>query len=168
MSVSSAFVLPRWIVIWFLVTIPIMLWDSLFILFRPASLPGGSLDWVWWGYRYYIAVDTRYGNINDTLVIAFTWGNLIEMALSLLVCFYHKQRRPESVLWAFAVAWITLTKTFLYLGCEWASGRASTGQASLLQFLGLYLLLNGLWLLVPGLIAWKTGQQLLQNATHRD
>lgn len=158
--VSTLSPLPRWILVWFLVTIPIMLWDGLFILCRPASLPGGALDWIWGAYRPYLAVDLRYANPQNTLVVAFAWANLLEMLLSIVVCIRHVQHRSDAWLWAFTVALITLTKTFLYFGSEWTSGRANTGHAQLLSFLGLYVLLNGVWLFVPSLIVWKTGQQM--------
>ncbi len=39
--------IPLWIKLWLLVSLPVVVWDATFILFRPQSLPGGELHHIW-------------------------------------------------------------------------------------------------------------------------
>lgn len=49
-------------VLWLTVSIPLVLWDSLYILLRPHTMAGGVLQWpIWKPYEIYAAIDHVYG-----------------------------------------------------------------------------------------------------------
>lgn len=49
-------------VFWLSVSIPLVLWDSLYILLRPHTMKGGALQWpIWKPYEIYAAIDHVYG-----------------------------------------------------------------------------------------------------------
>ncbi|KAH8708561.1 hypothetical protein GQ44DRAFT_627735 [Phaeosphaeriaceae sp. PMI808] len=48
-------------VLWIFVSIPLVFWDSLYILLRPHTFPGGVLQWpLWKPYEIYAAIDKVY------------------------------------------------------------------------------------------------------------
>ena len=48
--------------IWLLVSLPLVAWDTGYVLLRPYSMPGGSLHWPLWApYKLYGEVDYIYG-----------------------------------------------------------------------------------------------------------
>jgi hypothetical protein len=47
---------------WLAISIPLVLWDSLYILLRPHTMAGGALQWpIWKPYEIYAAIDHLYG-----------------------------------------------------------------------------------------------------------
>lgn len=50
-------------ILWISVSIPLVLWDSLYILLRPHTMAGGALQWpIWKPYEIYAAIDHVYGS----------------------------------------------------------------------------------------------------------
>jgi hypothetical protein len=48
-------------VLWLCVSIPLVVWDSLYILLRPHTFEGGALQWpIWKPYEIYAAIDKVY------------------------------------------------------------------------------------------------------------
>jgi hypothetical protein len=48
-------------VLWIFVSIPLVFWDSLYILLRPHTFEGGALQWpIWKPYEIYAAIDKVY------------------------------------------------------------------------------------------------------------
>jgi hypothetical protein len=48
-------------VLWICVSIPLVFWDSLYILLRPHTFEGGALQWpIWKPYEIYAAIDKVY------------------------------------------------------------------------------------------------------------
>ncbi|KAL4871513.1 hypothetical protein BDV12DRAFT_23503 [Aspergillus spectabilis] len=72
------------VTLWLLVSIPLILWDSGYVLFRPHSMPGGKWHSFWSGYAWYGTVDYIYGwpayNAQNGFTAAQTVMNLIETA----------------------------------------------------------------------------------------
>lgn len=151
--------IPRWALVWFAVTAAIVTWDVGFVLLRPASLPGGSMHWLWVPYDLYLTVDRRYAEIGDDFVVAQSWMNLVEVGLALLVLRFRA--RPVGLLLAFAVALMTTAKTTLFGLTELASGCASIGHAPLWKQILLFWMLNGIWVVVPASIVVVTGRRIL-------
>ena len=49
-------------ILWLTVSLPLVLWDSLYILLRPHTMAGGFLQWpIWKPYEIYAAIDYVYG-----------------------------------------------------------------------------------------------------------
>lgn len=47
--------------LWLVFSIPLVIWDTGYVLLRPHSMPGGALHKVWAPYALYGAVDYIYG-----------------------------------------------------------------------------------------------------------
>ena len=49
-------------VAWLLVSLPLVIWDTIYVLFRPHTMPGGSMNWpIYTPYDLYGTVDYVYG-----------------------------------------------------------------------------------------------------------
>ncbi|KAF1829012.1 hypothetical protein BDW02DRAFT_190666 [Decorospora gaudefroyi] len=49
-------------ILWLTVSIPLVLWDTLYILLRPHTMEGGAIHWpIWQPYEIYAAIDHVYG-----------------------------------------------------------------------------------------------------------
>lgn len=71
------------VIIWLIVSVPLVLWDTGFVLLRPHSLPGGKLHApIWTPYALYCAVDYVYGafNARNGFAAAQSVLNLVETA----------------------------------------------------------------------------------------
>jgi hypothetical protein len=73
------------VTIWLIVSIPLVLWDVMFVLLRPHSMPGGKLHSpIWTPYALYITVDYIYGwpafNARNGFTAAQSVLNLVETA----------------------------------------------------------------------------------------
>ncbi|OAG11950.1 uncharacterized protein CC84DRAFT_1182761 [Paraphaeosphaeria sporulosa] len=71
---------------WIAVSIPLVIWDSLYILLRPHTMAGGFLQWPFWKpYEIYAAIDYVYGQPGWDLKDGFGGGqgavNVIETIL---------------------------------------------------------------------------------------
>jgi hypothetical protein len=132
----------RILVVWLLLSLPLILWDTLYVLFRPHTMPGGKFHSpIWTPYALYGTIDYMYGWPAWNARIGFTAAqgslNAIEFAMDvfyLWVVFANgKVRRGEkkdvrwfvweekkvegaglAVLVVFAAAVMTLSKTVLY------------------------------------------------------
>lgn len=73
-------------IVWLAITVPLVLWDTGYILLRPYSMPGGSLHSpIWTPYALYGAVDYMYGwpayNSRDGFPSGQGMMNLIECTM---------------------------------------------------------------------------------------
>jgi hypothetical protein len=72
------------ITLWLLISCPLVLWDTGYVLTRPHSMPGGKWHRFWSGYRWYAGVDYIYGwpayNANNGFTAAQGVLNLAETA----------------------------------------------------------------------------------------
>jgi hypothetical protein len=116
--------------IWLLVSLPLVLWDTGYVLGRPHTLPGGA--WhapLWMPYELYGRVDLIYSPAAYARGEGFTGAqgllNVVETALYLVYAamVYGKsaggvggRRGGLAALVGFAAAVMTLSKTVLY--CE--------------------------------------------------
>jgi hypothetical protein len=67
---------------WLLISLPLQIWDTLYILLRPHTMAGGALQWPFWKpYEIYVQVDRVYGNVNDPWGGAQGAMNAIETVL---------------------------------------------------------------------------------------
>lgn len=67
---------PVWISLWFGISSIIVLWDAAYCFYRPRSLSGGDLSWIWWPYdkMNYGTADYMYGWFAFDLKDGFTNG----------------------------------------------------------------------------------------------
>jgi hypothetical protein len=73
-------------VVWLFISLPLVAWDTGYVLLRPLSMPGGSLHWpIWVPYDLYGTVDYIYGwkafNDKNGFTAAQSFLNVIETIL---------------------------------------------------------------------------------------
>jgi len=152
--------IPSWGVWWFRIASLIVIWDASFVLLRPRSMEGGDLSFVFAPYKKYITVDLGYGIIDDGFVNGQAVLNIPEVLLSLYST--TAADKPHGVFWAFTAAILTLAKTVLYMAVEWGHNFAYVRHNDLFTLVTLFIIPNGLWIVIPLCIAWNTGKQILR------
>ncbi|KAF3040705.1 hypothetical protein E8E12_006297 [Didymella heteroderae] len=89
-------------ILWLVVSLPLVLWDSLYILLRPHTMAGGALQWpLWKPYEIYAAIDYVYGwpgwESNDGFGGAQGALNAVETVLYglyVMIIYYHSVPAP--------------------------------------------------------------------------
>ena len=158
--VPASATFPKWIAVWLLLSSLICTWDAAFVLLRPWSFD----QLAWHPYKEYVQVDHLYGNLQDTFVYSQSLLNIVEVVINLCSLFllFSRHYRPASVL-AMTVCVMTGAKTVLYLTMEVVSGLEATGHNDAVTFAVLYILPNGVWILVP-FLCWLSLFKILSVA----
>ncbi|QYS98567.1 hypothetical protein H0G86_005745 [Trichoderma simmonsii] len=119
---------------WLAISLPLVIWDTGYVLLRPLSMPGGSLHWpIWAPYKLYGEVDHIYGfkafNAGNGFTSAQGFLNAVETLLYLwyfAAWFFSGKRSSAGIkvlsgragaratLIGFSAAIMTLSKTVLY------------------------------------------------------
>lgn len=84
-------------ILWLAISLPLVLWDTLYILLRPHTMAGGALQWpIWKPYEIYASIDYVYGwpgwDSNDGFGGAQGALNAVETVLYglyVMVIYYH-------------------------------------------------------------------------------
>lgn len=120
--------------LWMGVSLPLVAWDTGYVLLRPRSMPGGNLHWpLWVPYDLYGTIDHMYGFKQWSAGNGFTSAqgslNLIETAMYLAYLWlWYSRAQPGpgsrrvlagraggvALLLGFSAAVMTLSKTVLY------------------------------------------------------
>lgn len=135
--------------LWMAISLPLVAWDTGYVLLRPHSMPGGSLHWpLWVPYELYGNIDHMYGfkqwNLHNGFTAAQSVMNLVESLLYAaylgLWYFYAETGAPGTrkavrgrpgalaVLLGFSGAVMTVSKTALYCERFQAVGRLTEGS----------------------------------------
>ncbi|CAO3645427.1 unnamed protein product [Cunninghamella blakesleeana] len=161
---------PTWIQLWFLISSLVVYWDASYCLLRPLSMENGSLNYLFRPYNLYAKVDYVYGipalEANDGFTSAQAFLNVIESTMNLFYLYLLRQQKYDINkvhLIGFLSASLTLYKTVLYWLNEYYSGFKHIGHNDLNSILILWIIPNGLWLLVPSLITFTLGKQIWNN-----
>lgn len=130
-----------WTTAWLAVSLPLVIWDTFYVLGRPHTMEGGWMHYPLWApYKLYGEVDHVYGWKHYNSGSGFTSAqgalNAIETVMYLYyayVFFVKAQKTSVSgrqasgaVLTAFSAAVMTLSKTLLYCKFEKLQPRAQT------------------------------------------
>lgn len=136
----------RLTLLWLCISIPLVAWDTVYMLLRPLTMEGGSLHWpLWVPYKLYGEVDHVYGwksyNAKNGFSGAQSFLNLIESGM---YCWYlwlvwrmgkvagdgsrvvMGRQGAEALLVGFSAAVMTLSKTVLYCKSVPPCGHSST------------------------------------------
>ncbi|OTA66518.1 hypothetical protein K449DRAFT_390954 [Hypoxylon sp. EC38] len=172
--------------LWFAVSLPLVIWDSGYVLLRPLTMEGGSLHWpLYTPYKLYGEIDHVYGwkafHANNGFTAAQGSLNVVETAMYLVYLWIYfssganvKGRatrvlsgRPAAVavLTAFSAAVMTLSKTVLYWLNEYFSGFDNIGHNSLQDLVLLWIIPNGLWLIFPTYLIYVMGSEIVEGLT---
>ncbi|CAF9909102.1 hypothetical protein IMSHALPRED_007605 [Imshaugia aleurites] len=166
--------------LWLLVSLPIVCWDTAYVLLRPHSMPNGSLHApVFTPYALYGKVDYIYGEKAYREHNGFTSAqaslNVAETAgyvAYLWVVWKYGEGEKRAVgggwggvacLVAFALSVMTVSKTVLYWSNEYFSGFENIGHNDPLSLLFLWIIPNGLWLLFPSYMIYEFGRDILHG-----
>ncbi|KAL9972012.1 hypothetical protein ACROYT_G018244 [Oculina patagonica] len=157
--------LPSWVAVWLCITTTTVTIDSLFILLRPHTLPGGKWNYLFQPYNLYIQVDPIYKDTNDAFGIGQTLMNLVEVFINIITVIMHVRGKSSlAVLLAFMVSVMTLAKTVLYmLICTpLCGGQHFVNYPDLKKLILAFILPNSFWILVPFLCVVATGRIMLE------
>ncbi|KAI0809254.1 hypothetical protein BC629DRAFT_1483704 [Irpex lacteus] len=157
-----------WISLWFAVTIPVIFWDAGYCFFRPRSMVGGDLHWIWSPYALYQEIDYVYGlrayQNGEGFTNAQSALNIFENFLNIEYLYLaHVSGNPVATLVGFASAVMTLSKTALYWAQEYYCGGCSVGHNDFKTLLVYWIIPNGLWLLVPSFIVVRLGGDIADS-----
>lgn len=149
--VSKTHHLPVWIVVWFYITAVICTWDASFIMCRPYSMPGQSMAWIWYFYKYYVTVDQRYSDIGDAYVYAQSLLNYAEVVLNIIAIVMHYRQSKHTIPTAFMVNVMTMWKTVLYflMFSDLCTGSEYRRGNTLFQEVFIMVIPNIVWIFVP-------------------
>ncbi|KUI65715.1 hypothetical protein VM1G_00067 [Cytospora mali] len=171
--------------LWLTVSLPLVIWDTGYVLGRPATMPGGwAHSPLYTPYELYGEVDHMYGfkqyNLGNGFTAAQGTLNVVEtvMYLVYLAIWYRaagtlgaresasRRRiagRPAAlaVLVGFSAAVMTLSKTALYWLNEYYSGFDNVGHNKPWDLLLLWIVPNGAWLLVPSYMVYQFGSEII-------
>ncbi|KAK3681781.1 hypothetical protein B0T22DRAFT_301476 [Podospora appendiculata] len=169
--------------LWLAVSLPLVAWDTGYVLLRPLSMPGGSLHWpLWVPYELYGRVDHGYGFKQWNAGNGFTGAqgalNLVETVLYLVYLGLWWAGRKDgnlsaqgvggrrgalAVTVAFSAAVMTVSKTVLYWLNEYFSGFDNIGHNSPLDLLFLWIIPNGAWLVFPSYMIYSLGSEIVDG-----
>lgn len=143
--------LSNWVLVWFYLTAAICTWDATFIMLRPYTLPGGSLAWFWYLYKYYVTVDQRYQDTGDAYVFAQSLLNYAEVILNIMCIIMHYRLSRHTATTAFMVSVMTMWKTVLYflMFSEFCTGGIYRRGNTAFQELFLMVIPNIIWIIAP-------------------
>ncbi|KAM5429303.1 hypothetical protein McanMca71_007735 [Microsporum canis] len=88
--------------LWLMISLPVVIWDTGYVLLRPYSMPGGVYHHFWSPYALYGTIDYMYGwrafNSRNGFTSAQATMNLIETALYIYyIVVVWTQAKPVSV-----------------------------------------------------------------------
>ncbi|KAI4599784.1 hypothetical protein KJ359_001520 [Pestalotiopsis sp. 9143b] len=173
--------------LWFAISLPLVIWDSIYVLGRPHTMEGGFLHWPFYTpYKLYGETDYIYGwkafNSRNGFTSAQGSLNVIETAMYLAYIYlYFARGKPvggvlggekrvltgraagQAVLIAFSAAVMTLSKTVLYWASEYFSGFDNIGHNSLPDLILLWIIPNGAWLVLPTYMVYVMGGEIIDG-----
>ncbi|KAL7626176.1 hypothetical protein AAE478_002946 [Parahypoxylon ruwenzoriense] len=180
----------RTTLLWLAFSLPLVAWDSVYVLLRPLTMEGGSLHWpLYVPYRLYGEVDHVYGwkafRARNGFTAAQGTLNVLESAMYIAYLYvYFSSRGPAlspagtararsltgrpaavALLIAFSAAVMTLSKTVLYWLIEYFSGFDNIGHNNAQDLITLWIIPNGLWLVFPTYLIYVMGGEIIQGLT---
>ncbi|GAA5850720.1 hypothetical protein JCM8547_009068 [Rhodosporidiobolus lusitaniae] len=161
---------PRWAVLWFIISTLLVAWDTGYVLLRPRSMRGGDLFWLWAPYELYAKTDLVYSRLwldaHNGFTSAQALMNIVESILNLVTLALFAQKSPVAVLAGFTATVMTTSKTVLYWLVdhqEGPNGWGATGHNSLRDWVVLFAIPNGAWIIVPGILSVIFGRQIARS-----
>ncbi|KAL2128466.1 hypothetical protein VTI74DRAFT_9135 [Chaetomium olivicolor] len=171
------------VLLWLAISLPLVAWDTGYMLLRPHTMPGGSLHWpLWVPYALYGEVDHLYGRKHWELGTGFAAAqslmNVVETLLYLgYVWMWHRYGKEVApgarravagregamaVLLGFSAAVMTVSKTMLYWLNEYCSGFDNIGQNTPWRLFWLWIIPNGAWIVAPSIfMVYDMGDEII-------
>ncbi|PQK12855.1 hypothetical protein BB8028_0003g14700 [Beauveria bassiana] len=170
---------------WLGVSLPLVIWDTVYVLGRPHTMEHGWLHWPFWSpYKLYGEIDHVYGWKAFHAKSGFTAAqgalNAVETVMYLVYAwaFFTKavddagvdgkravtgRRGAQAVLIGFSAAVMTLSKTILYWLNEYYSGFDNIGHNDLVSLIFLWIIPNGAWLVGSTWMIYSLGGDILRG-----
>ncbi|KAF4977416.1 hypothetical protein FZEAL_6061 [Fusarium zealandicum] len=172
--------------LWLAVSVPLVTWDTVYVLGRPHTMPGGPWHWpLWVPYELYGQVDHVYGwkawNSNNGFTGAQSALNVVECIMYLVYLWMIWTRADAktvdgvakrtisgrngalAALVGFSAAVMTVSKTALYGAHEYYSGFDNISHNSLFDIFYLWVLPNGFWIILPTYMVLAFGNNILDG-----
>ncbi|RMX57083.1 hypothetical protein pdam_00008222 [Pocillopora damicornis] len=159
-------ILPFWVAVWLVISSIVVTIDALFVLLRPHTLPDGKWNFLFEPYNIFIEVDPRYKDLKDTFVIGQSFMNLLEMCLNIVILTMQNSSKDGlAVLLAFMVSTMTLSKTVFYflVSSKLCSGHHFLSHNDWKTLVFLFIVPNGIWIVLPLLCMVATGQIMIDH-----
>ncbi|KAL6713520.1 hypothetical protein ACLMJK_008985 [Lecanora helva] len=170
----------RLTLLWLVFSLPLVIWDTAYVLLRPYSMTGGILhNPIWTPYTLYGSVDLMYGKKAWDAHNGFTAAqgilNLLESLgyigyLLVVWRFGEGQSRTLAGGWGgvacltgFALSVMTLSKTLLYVLNEACSGFDNIGHNEWPQMVFLWIIPNGSWIVLPAYMTYAFAKDILNG-----
>ncbi len=171
--------IPTWIIYWFFVSTLIVFWDAGYGLLDVARDRTHFITQkLYYPYQStYKHVDMFYnddawpsssGLGSNFFGPAQSWMNLVENSLNLWFLLLERNNDARARVVGLVAVTMTASKTILYFVCLAVIGwdkMIPSSATDLFAFLTKFLLPNGTWIVVPSLIAYTLGSQLVAAAT---
>ncbi|KAH7162239.1 hypothetical protein B0J13DRAFT_4103 [Dactylonectria estremocensis] len=177
----------RLTLLWLAVSLPLVAWDTGYMLGRPRTFAGGDWHWpVWVPYALYAQIDYVYSPrayaANNGFSGAQSALNVVETVMYLVYMwiFWSRADVPAvagarrtlagrsgglAVLVGFSAAVMTLSKTVLYNAHEYYTGFDNVGHNSTFDLITLWILPNCPWIIFPTYMVWTIGGNILDGLT---
>jgi len=157
-----------WMSLWFLISSALVFWDAGYCFYRPRSMDGGDLHWIWAPYSLYAKVDLIYGlpalQNNEGFTNAQSLLNLVENFFNLAYLYSaHIAKSPVAPLIGFTGVVMTLSKTVLYWAQEYYCDYCKLGHNNLNDLVLLFVLPNVPWLVLPAIIIYVLGKDIAKS-----
>ncbi|KAH7170149.1 hypothetical protein EDB81DRAFT_153966 [Dactylonectria macrodidyma] len=174
----------RLTLLWLAVSLPLVAWDTGYMLGRPRTFAGGDWHWpIWVPYALYAQIDHVYSPrayaANNGFSGAQSALNVVETVMYLVYMWIFWSRadvpaagdrrslagRPGglAVLVGFSAAVMTLSKTVLYNAHEYYTGFDNVGHNSAFDLITLWILPNCPWIIFPTYMVWSIGGNILDG-----
>jgi len=124
------------------------------------------LNWIWKPYSLYQDIDYIYGvemyKSGHGFTNAQSMMNAIETFLNLAYVYlsHVSTPSPSAPVIGFAAAVMTLSKTMLYVAQDYYCGWCSVGHNKLVDLVFLWIVPNGLWIVIPAFIVNRLGKDI--------
>ncbi|KAI9166528.1 hypothetical protein HJFPF1_02635 [Paramyrothecium foliicola] len=167
--------------VWMAVSLPLVIWDTIYVLGRPHTMEGGALHWPLWApYKLYGTIDLVYGWYAFDRRMGFTGAqgflNLVETSMYLVYLWMHFKNKEAAratgssgrhgalaVLIGFSAAVMTFSKTVLYWLQEYYGDYAHIGHNAPFELILLWIIPNGAWLVGSSYMIWDLGRSILNG-----
>jgi hypothetical protein len=155
--------IPGFYKLWLVISSILVIWDTVYVLYRPATMKGGTL--FFYPYDIYITIDTLYGNMIDTFVVIQSKCNIVEVILfviSLIVSSVNNNRaKLAGALLCIVASCFTFWKTVIYVMYGYPTMVFRPGN-ELVTF-GVFILPTSLWLILPLLGIYTIGNRIINR-----
>ncbi|CAG9992698.1 unnamed protein product [Clonostachys byssicola] len=165
---------------WLALSLPLVVWDTVYVLGRPHTMEGGWLHWpLWVPYKLYGTVDHVYGwkafNANNGFTSAQGFLNAVETSMYLVYLWnvlgrgeagtraVRGRRGALTVVTGFSAAVMTLSKSVLYWANEYYSGFDNIGHNSTRDLITLWVMPNVPWIILSAYMTYTMGSDIVDG-----